>query len=49
MEQKCFDELDTEIIGDALVKTDIEESELEALKGMKKLISDAQPYLAFCL
>lgn len=49
LEQKIFDELDTEIIGDAMVKMDIEGSELDALKGMKKLISDKEPYLAICL
>lgn len=48
--QKVFDELpDVEIDGDIMVKMDIEGAELDALKGMSRLIKEHQPYLAICL
>lgn len=50
VEQKAFDHLqDLEVVGDVMVKMDIEGGELEALKGMKKFIKNKQPYLAICL
>ena len=50
IEQKIFDELsDIELIGDVMVKMDIEGAELDALKGMEKMIKKYQPYLAICL
>lgn len=50
IEQKIFDELsDIEIIGEVMVKMDIEGAELDALKGMEKMISKYQPYMAICL
>lgn|GEM_PF-3258989 len=38
-----------EIVGDALVKMDIEGAELDALKGMKFFIKEYSPYLAICI
>lgn len=50
LEQKVFDNLpDAEIIGDAMVKMDIEGAELGALQGMQNFIKEHQPYLAICL
>ena len=50
LEQRIFDDLnDVEIIGEVMVKMDIEGYELDALKGMKKLILEKQPYLAICI
>jgi len=48
--QKAFDELsDIDIIGEAMLKMDIEGSELDALQGMQSFIKKYQPYLAICL
>lgn len=50
IEQRRFDELsDIELIGDVMVKMDIEGAELNALKGMEKMIIKYQPYMAICL
>jgi FkbM family methyltransferase len=51
IEQKRFDELGLEkyIIGDALVKMDIEGAEEGALLGMEKFIRTYKPYLAICI
>lgn len=50
LQQKVFDELpQMDIVGDAMVKMDIEGAELEALQGMKRFIQSTQPYLAICL
>ena len=50
LQQKVFDELpQMEIVGDAMIKMDIEGAELSALQGMKRFIQSAQPYLAICL
>lgn len=50
LEQKTFDSLtNLEIIGDTMVKMDIEGSELDALYGMQNLIKTRSPYLAICL
>lgn len=50
LEQKIFDELpDINIVGDAMVKMDIEGAELGALMGMSSFIKEHQPYLAICL
>ena len=50
VQQREFDKLqDIQIVGEAMVKMDIEGGELEALKGMKKLIKEQQPYLAICI
>ncbi len=50
VEQREFDKLkDIQIVGEAMVKMDIEGGELDALKGMKKMIKERQPYLAICI
>lgn len=50
VQQKAFDFIENlEILGDPMVKMDIEGGELAALKGMKNFIKDKQPYLAICL
>lgn len=50
LEQKAFDHLPgIEIVGDAMVKMDIEGAELDALRGMEHFIRKYQPYLAICL
>ncbi len=50
LEQKAFDNLSKlTSIGDAMIKMDIEGSELDALIGMKEFIKKATPYLAICL
>jgi len=50
IEQKAFDELSgIDIIGETMVKMDIEGSELDALQGMQSFIKRYQPYLAICL
>lgn len=50
VEQKALDTLkDITIIGDALVKMDIEGSEMDALRGMKNFIKEKHPYLAICI
>ena len=50
VQQREFDKLqDIQIVGEAMVKMDIEGGELDALKGMKKLIKEQQPYLAICI
>lgn len=47
---KIYDELpNVTVIGDAMVKMDIEGSELNALKGMKNFILTHEPYLAICI
>lgn len=48
--QKRFDDLcNKKIIGDAMVKMDIEGAEMGALKGMEEFIKTHKPYLAICL
>jgi FkbM family methyltransferase len=50
IEQRIFDKLpDTEPIGDAMVKMDIEGAELGALSGMEGYIKKYTPYLAICI
>ena len=48
--QKVFDDLpEVKIIGEPMVKMDIEGAEIGALQGMERLIRTYQPYLAICL
>ena len=49
IEQKMFDNLQVESVGDAMVKMDIEGFELSALKGMQEFIRTHKPYLAICI
>ena len=49
IEQKLFDNLQVETIGDVMVKMDIEGFELNALKGMQEFIRENKPYLAICI
>jgi len=50
IEQKAFDELSgIDIIGETMIKMDIEGSELDALWGMQSFIKKYQPYLSICL
>ena len=50
LEQRKFDGLpDMDIIGDAMVKMDIEGAELGALEGMQNFILEKKPYLAICI
>ena len=50
LKQRRFDDLsEIEIIGDAMVKMDIEGAELGALNGMAQFIKKEAPYLAICL
>lgn len=50
VQQRRFDNIqDIQIIGEAMIKMDIEGGELDALKGMKNLIKERQPYLAICI
>lgn len=50
IEQKVFDDFDDiNIIGDAMVKMDIEGAEMGALEGMEKFIRSRHPYLAVCI
>ena len=49
MEQRIFDDLSIDTIGDSMIKMDIEGSEMIALKGMQKFIREKQPYLAICI
>ena len=45
-----FDNLpNNAIVGDAMVKMDIEGAEMGALKGMAKFIKEQEPYLAICI
>lgn len=50
LEQRSFDSLDgIKIVGDAMVKMDIEGSEMDALRGMASFIQQSRPYLAVCI
>lgn len=49
IQQKKFDNLQLDIVGDAMVKMDIEGFELNALKGMQTFIQENKPYLAICI
>ena len=49
VEVKKVDSLDLEIVGEAMLKMDIEGSELAALKGAEKFIQTYHPYMAICL
>lgn len=49
IEQKVFDHLQIEVIGDAMIKMDIEGFELSALKGMQEFIKVNKPYMAICI
>ena len=50
LEQKVFDELDVDsVVGDAMIKMDIEGAEENAIKGMKNFIRKNKPYLAICM
>lgn len=48
--QKRFDDLtNKKVIGNVMIKMDIEGAELDALQGMEKFIKVNKPYLAICL
>lgn len=48
--QKAFDSLlPLKVIGDVMLKMDIEGAEMDALYGMKDFIKRYQPYLAICI
>ncbi|MDE6992815.1 MAG: FkbM family methyltransferase [Lachnospiraceae bacterium] len=50
LEQRVFDQLpDIDLVGELMVKMDIEGAELGALEGMRQLIQQHQPYLAICV
>lgn len=50
LQQKVFDDLKIDkIVGDAMIKMDIEGAEECALKGMEEFIRKNKPYLAICL
>lgn len=50
LEQRVFDNIpNIEVVGDAMVKMDIEGAEMGALRGMEHFIKKQQPYLAICL
>lgn len=50
IQQKVFDNLEIDgIVGDAMIKMDIEGAEESALKGMEEFIRKNKPYLAICL
>ena len=49
VEVNKIDSLNLEIVGDAMLKMDIEGSELAALKGAKNFIQTYHPYMAICL
>lgn len=50
IEQKRFDDIsEINIIGDPMVKMDIEGAEMDALHGMEQFIKCFQPYLAICI
>lgn len=45
-----FDDLeDIDLVGDVMVKMDVEGAEMDVLRGMEKMIKDKKPYLAVCL
>lgn len=50
LEQRVFDNLpNIDIVGDAMIKMDIEGAEMGALKGMESFIKEQEPYLAICV
>lgn len=50
LEQRKFDDLPgVELVGDVMVKMDIEGAEMGALAGMEQMIREQHPYLAICL
>ncbi len=50
IEQKCFDNMkDVNVIGDTMIKMDIEGAEMDALHGMENFIKTNHPYLALCI
>ena len=45
----AIDHFDFDVIGDAVLKMDVEGDELEALKGAKAFIEKHKPYMAICV
>ena len=49
IEVSAIDHLDLDVIGNAVLKMDVEGDELEALKGAKAFIEKYKPYRAICV
>lgn len=48
--QVCaIDSLDLDVLGDVMLKMDVEGGELQALKGAKEFITKHNPYMAICV
>ena len=49
VEVRRIDSLNLRVVGDAMLKMDIEGSELDALKGAETFIKNHHPYMAICV